>query len=269
MGGEQHPGGRGSRFRRCTATARYRLTMGTSADRATGTGGAWTPLKRAATDYARTASAGSGGTRVTAERVLGRHVAVLGGAGAAAASARAGTSGLARLGGVLAGIGNAGLGPTLDQYGLGHLVGTDRFDVLDGLITLIAGDAADVESQAARDAACDVLDELYADAVTWAELETAGITPEMLQTLLTMFLARYVYNRLPVLAERLARLTDPAAARDADRQIVEMIQDLVILRMPDQPLTFGWSGPEGRRFADETIHDVYDILGKLGQDGNT
>jgi len=268
MGGKQHPGGRSRRFRSSPATARHRLTMGTSADRATGTGGAWTPLKRAATDYARTASAGSGGTRVTAERVLGRHVAVLGGAGAAAASARAGTSGLARLGGVLAGIGNAGLGPTLDQYGLGHLVGTDRFDVLDGLITLIAGDAADIESQAARDAACDVLDELYADAVTWAELETAGITPEMLQTLLTMFLARYVYNRLPVLAERLARLTDPAAARDADQQIVEMIQDLVILRMPDQPLTFDWSGPEGRRFADETIHDVYDILGKLGQDGH-
>jgi hypothetical protein len=90
----------------------------------------------------------------------------------------------------------------------------------------------------------------------------------MLQTLLTMFLARYVYNRLPVLAERLARLTDPAAARNADRQIVEMIQDLVILRMPDRPLTFDWSGPEGRRFADETIHDVYDILGKLGQDGH-
>jgi len=268
MGGERHPGGCSRRFRSIPAAARHQLTMGTSADRATGTGGAWTPLKRAATDYARTAAAGSGGTRVTAERVLGRHVAVLGGASAAAGSARAGTSGLARLGGVLAGIGNAGLGPTLDQYGLGHLVGTDRFDVLDGLITLIAGDAADVESQAARDAACDVLDELYADAVTWAELETAGITPEMLQTLLTMFLARYVYNRLPVLAERLARLTDPAAARDADRQIVEMIQDLVILRMPDQPLTFDWSGPEGHQFADETIHNVYDILGKLGQDGN-
>jgi hypothetical protein len=56
------------------------------------------------------------------------------------------------------------------------------FDVLDGLITLIAGDGADIEAQAARDAACDVLDELYADAVTWEELETAGVTPEMLQT---------------------------------------------------------------------------------------
>lgn len=243
--------------------------MGTSADRATGTGGAWTPLKRAATDYARTASGGSGGSRLTAERVLARHVAVLGGAGAAAGSAGAGTTGLARLGGLLAGIGRAGLAPTLAAFGLQNLVGRDRYDVLDELITLVAGDAADMESQAARDAACDVLDDLYADADTWAELEATGVTPEMLSTLLTMFLARYVYNRLPVLAERLARLTDPAAARDADRQLVQMVSDLVVLRMPDDPFAFDWAGPDGRTFADDAVRDVYDILAKLDQDGPT
>ena len=243
--------------------------MGTSADRTEGSGGAWTPLKHAASNYARTAARGLGGTRINAQRVLSRHVAVLGGAAAAAAGARAGSTGVARLGGLLAGIGDSGLAPTLTQAGLAGLVGQDRFEVLDGLITLIAGDAADVDSQAARDAACDVLDELFGDAETWAQLDSVGVTSRMLEALLTMFLAHYIYNRVPVLAERLARLTDPAAVREADRQIVQMVQDLVALRMPDDPLTFDWSGPAGEQFADDAIRDVYEILQNLPQEGRS
>jgi hypothetical protein len=240
--------------------------MGTSADRASGSGGAWTPLKHAATAYAKAAAGGSGGSRRTAERVLGRHVAVLGGAGAAAGSARSGSTGLSRLGGLLAGVGTSGLGAALTGLGLGHLVGKDRFDVLDELITLVAGDASDVESQAARDAMCDVMDELYADADSWDELEATAVTPESLRTLLTLFLAKYVYNRMPVLAERLARLMDPTAAKEADKQIVGMIHSLVELRMPDDPLAFDWAGPDGRRFADAAIRDVYELLGDLGDE---
>lgn len=238
--------------------------MGTSADRGAGSGGAWTPLKRAATDYARAASGGAGGARVTAERVLGRYVAVLGGAGAAAGSATAGTTGLSRLGSLLAGVGGSGLGPTLDALGLGHLVGRDRFEVLDELITLVGGDASDIESQAARDAACDVLDELYADADTWEELEATGVTGEQLQALLTLFVAKYVYNRLPVLAERLARLMDPTAVREADLQIVGMIHDLVSLRMPEDPLTFDWGGAAGKMFAEDAVREIYELLSELG-----
>lgn len=241
--------------------------MGTSTDRAEGSGGAWTPLKFAASNYARNAAGGLGGTRVNARRVLARHVAVFGGAAAAAAGARAGSRGVARLGGLLAGIGSSGLGPTLTQAGLAGLVGQDRFDVLDGLITLIAGDAADVESQAARDAACDVLDELFGDAETWTQLDGVNVTSGMLETLLTMFLAHYIYNRVPVLAERLARLTDPAAVHEADRQIIQMVQDLVTLRMPSDPLAFDWSGQDGAQFADDAIRDVYEILQSLPQEG--
>jgi len=198
--------------------------------------------------------------------VLGRHVAVLGGAGAAAGGARSGATGLSRLGGLLAGVGSAGLGATLASLALGHLVGRDRFEVLDELITLIAGDAADVESQAARDAMCDVLDELYADADTWEELEATGVSSGSLQTLLSLFLAKYVYNRLPVLAERLARLMDPVAAKEADQQIVRMINDLEELRMPEEPLSFDWGGEAGRAFADDAVRDVYNILASLGDE---
>jgi len=176
---------------------------------------------------------------------------------------------VSRLGGLLAGVGGAGLGATLEGLGLGHLVGKDRFDVLDELITLVAGAAADIESQAARDAACDVLDELYADADTWEELAATGVSAEQLRELLTLFVAKYVYNRLPVLAERLARLMDPAAVKKADQQIVDMIHDLVSLRMPEDPLAFDWGGAAGERFASEAVREVYEFLGELDGEADT
>lgn len=75
-----------------------------------------------------------------------------------------------------------------------------------------------------------------------------------------MFLAHYIYNRLPVLAERLARLMDPVAARNADKQIVEMVRDYVELTLPDDPLSFDWTGDPGQAFADEAVRRIYDIL---------
>jgi len=237
--------------------------MGTSADRTAGSGGAWTPLKFAATAYVRSLDAGAGSRRERAGRVLARHVPVLGGAGGATASARAGRAGLQRLGGLLSGIGESGLAATLEAFGLGALVGRDRFDVLDSLVTLIAGDGDDLDSQAARDAACDVLDEVFAEAEDWEDLTAATVTREGLVALLEAFLTQYVYNRVPVIAERLARITDPAAARRADEEMRQIVATLVALRLPDDPFAVDWSGAQGRRIAGDAIRAVYDTLEAL------
>ncbi|WP_161934854.1 hypothetical protein [Frankia sp. R43] len=53
--------------------------MGTSTDRAAGSGGVWTPLKHATTSYTRGLATGSPNTPAFARRVLARHVPVLGG----------------------------------------------------------------------------------------------------------------------------------------------------------------------------------------------
>lgn len=95
--------------------------MGTSADRTSGSGGAWTPLKYATASYVRGLGTGDSRQRDRALRVLARHVAVLGGAGGAASSAAAGRTGVQRLGGLLAGIAGPGLAPTLEQLGLGSV----------------------------------------------------------------------------------------------------------------------------------------------------
>ncbi|MFI2663490.1 hypothetical protein [Micromonospora carbonacea] len=237
--------------------------MGTSADRTPGSGGAWTPLKYATASYVRGLGSGDVRQRDRALRVLARHVPVLGGAGAAAGSASAGRAGMQRLGGLLAGMGGPGLAPTLEALGLAELVGRDRFDVLDGLVTLLAGDGDDLDSQAARDAACDVLDEVFADADTWQDLAAATVTRDDMQALLEMFLARYIYNRMPVIAERLGRLTDQQAARQADADMRQLITDLVALRLPEDPFTIDWAGSQGRQIADDAIGAVYETLEAL------
>jgi len=242
--------------------------MGTSTDRTAGSGGAWTPLKHATASYVRGLNSGSPSTRAYAERVLARHVPVLGGASAAASGARAGRSGVQRLGAFLAGVGGTGLENTLTSLGLADLVGRNRFDVLDELITFVAGDGDDLDSQAARDAACDVLDQIFGDADTWTELtDTAdlAISRDMLTSLLETFLAQYVYNRVPVIAERLSRMTDPHAMRRADEEMRQIIQVLVSLRLPQDPFTVDWSGPEGRQIAENTVRMTYEAL--QGLDG--
>ncbi|HEU4422823.1 MAG TPA: hypothetical protein VFR67_09860 [Pilimelia sp.] len=152
------------------------------------------------------AESGHGGT-TAARRVLSRHVAVLGGAAGAVAGARAGRAGAQRLGAVLAGSPPTGCAPSSPSRGLGDLVGGDRLAVLDALAGLVTGDGADVDGQATRDAMFDVLAELFPDAASWADLDAVRVDADCVRQLLELFLARYVYNRIPVIAERLARLT--------------------------------------------------------------
>jgi len=234
--------------------------MGTSKDRDGGSGGDWSPYKRATSDYAKGVSR-RGGDPGKVDRVLGRHVAVLGGVGGAASSAAAGRRGLASLAGLLSGIAAEGLGPALENAGLGNLVGQNRFDALDQLVTAISGDGSDLESQAARDALCDVFDELFDDdATTWTDLEATTLDEGGVVELLEMFLAHYIHNRLPVLPERLARLLDHNAVAAAENQLIDTIRGYVNLHMPPDPLAFDWTGPAGAIFSDQAIRTIYTAL---------
>ena len=159
--------------------------MGTSADRSSGSGGAWTPLKHAANSYVRGIGTASSSDR--ARRVLARHVPLLGGVGGATSSAHAGSTGIQRLGELLSGLGSAGLDQALESMGLGSLVGQDRFAILDELVTFIAGDGdVDLGSRAHRDRSgigghvhrCDhdgYFDERLIRATTATERERAGL----------------------------------------------------------------------------------------------
>jgi hypothetical protein len=233
--------------------------MGTSSDYGGGTGGAWTPFKRAATDYAKH------GGRGRAERVLARHVGTLGGATGATRSARTGIAGAANLAGLLAGIARDGLTATLRDAGLADLVGRGRFDIVRALVDLIAGAGSDREGQAARQAALDVIDELFADSQDYDELAEITLDADGVVAALEAFLAAYVYNRLlPQIDERLTRLADAAERKRLDADLRQLIRARVQLGLRDiDPLAVDWSGAEGRRIITNALRAVYRVLEDL------
>jgi hypothetical protein len=156
----------------------------------------------------------------------------------------------------------------LAAIGLAHLVGQDRFTVLDELVSYIAGVGNDLDSGAARDAACDVLDEVFGDADSWDELNEVSVDRDQLGEILERFLALYVYNRVPVVAERLSRLTDPVAMRRADQQMRQIIADLVVIELPADPLSVDWSGQQGTDIAARAVTSAYELLSALEGEGH-
>jgi hypothetical protein len=229
--------------------------MGTSNDYGGGKGGAWTPFKLAATNYARH------GGEERARRVLARHVATLGGVGAAVTSAGAGITAAQRLAGLFSGVGRAGLDATLQTYALGAMVGRDRFEVLEALIDLVAPAGADLEGQAARSAACDVIDEVFGNAESYEELASLQLDADGVRHALELFLTAYVYNRaLPVIEQRLAKL-DPAEAERRDHGLRDFIRAIVRLRLANvDPFSVSWEAAEGRALIEGILSDTYNQL---------
>lgn len=235
--------------------------MGTSSDRPLGKGGAWTSYKTGTSNFVR-----HGGSR-RADTVLARYVAAMGGAAAAAATAAA--AGMGRIQGVAdfgVGLATEGLPATLERLGLGHLVGADRYEVLDGLLATLGGDGATVEDVAILSALCEAFEELYPeDAETFEQLEEIRLDVGGLVEFIERFVARWVYDRmLPTLAEKLATIDDPTLIRQRDAELRERLLLLVQLELEDRDaLAIGWRQEEGEEILTRLVGEIYQDMEDL------
>jgi len=230
--------------------------MGTSASNSGGTGGAWTGYKRNASYFAR-----YGGSE-RAAKALGGYVATMGGAGGAVAAAATGTRTGQSLGQFLVGsTGQSGIAGGLETIGLGRLVGENRYTVLTELLDAFAGSGSDLETQAARSALLDVLDELLPDDPD-APLDSVVLDEAAVVDILYRYLAALVYNRaIAIIDERLTRLQNQSLAQQRDQELRDYIDALIRLRaMSTPPLTVDWQGDQGREFIEGILHAVYGEL---------
>lgn len=236
--------------------------MGTSSDYTGGSGGAWTPYKHATSNFAR-----HGGAK-RADKVLARYVGALGGARGAAASGRAtgvgAAQGIAAFG---AGIASDGLTPTLERLGLGHLVGQDRWEVLDGLVEALAGDGGSLEDQAVETAIIDAFADLYPeDAQTYEQLEEVGLDHDGVVRFIERFVAAWAYARLrPTVAQKFSQLDHPQTAQDRYKELRERMTALVRLEIGDRDaLSISWRDQEGEavltKVVDQLYEDMVDLL---------
>lgn len=230
--------------------------MGTSSSNKGGSGGAWTGFKRSATDFAKY------GGRQRAAKALAGYVAAMGGAAAAAAATAAGSRTGQSLGNFLsASTGPNGLADGLESVGLSHLIGQDRYTVLSELLNAFAGDGGDIETQAARNALLDVLDDLLPQE-EGTELNSVHLDEQAVTESLCRYLDALIYNlAIPIIDERLTRLENPALAQERDRELRDYIDALVRLRIQDaSPLQTDWHGSEGQKFISDILRAVYDQL---------
>jgi len=238
--------------------------MGTSTDYSGGTGGNWTPYKRAASDFARR---GGGDGRV--EKVLARYVAAMGGAAALVASGlQTAVGSTQRVAGFGAGLAVDGLTPTLERIGLGHLVGQDRYEVLNGLLEALAGDGSTLEERAVLAALCEAVEELSPDdAETYEDLEAVTLNADGVAELIERFVARWVYDRmLPTLAEKFAHIDDPELVRRCNDELRERIRLLTKLKLEGREATsIDWNGDEGRAILSGLVADIYEDMEDLGE----
>jgi hypothetical protein len=235
--------------------------MGTSSDYTGGTGGAWTPYKHAASNFAR-----HGGERRVG-KVLSRYVGALGGAAAAGAGGRAtgvsGGQGVAAFG---SGLATGGLTAALESLGLDHLVGTSRFDVLDGLLDALGGEGGTLEDQAVNQALCEAFANLYPDdAETYEELEAVTLDTQGVVELIEYFVAEWAYSRLlPTLAEKFTHIEDPTVAQKRDDELRERMQLLVSLEIGDRSaLSIDWRDEEGRVVLERVVDQLYEDMEDL------
>lgn len=236
--------------------------MGTSTDYSGGTGGNWTPYKHAASNFVR-----RGGAE-RADRVLARYVAAMGGVGAlAGVAARPAVESTQRVAGFGSGLASEGLTPTLERLGLGHLVGQDRYEVLNGLLEALGGDGATLEERAILAALCEAFEELFPDdAESYEELEAVTLDADGVVELIERFIARWVYDRmLPTLAEKFSHIDDPEVVRERNDELRERIRLLAKLELEDRGvLSIDWSGEEGREILDHLVRDIYEDMQDLG-----
>jgi hypothetical protein len=205
---------------------------------------------------------GGGGSDDLARAALGAFVSALGGASRAAAGSAGGVQTAGGFGDFLADVSRDGLETTLEAYGLADLVGGDPIEVMNELAGRIAGAGESPEEAVARDALLDVLQEVFEDADTFADMDAVVIDAETLRELLARYLTQYIFLRvLHELGERITDNASPGEAERLERQLGDQLRALVDLDLSTlDPVDFDWRGAVGRARLQELLADAYRMV---------
>ena len=234
--------------------------MGTSTSFAGPKGPGWKTAKTSATRLAK------GRPGYTPRRVVHDAAsAITSGGGAGGGGGGWSGSGASRtaqrLGGLLGGAVETGLGDSAERFGIANLHDVPASEALMRLLDWVAADAVDLNDQAARKAAEDVLAQLVHED----DLDDVFDTPldaERATELFRRFLVRYIERAILIaLARRLTENATSDRARDLERQIGRVVDSLVEVTVtPSQLVSTDWLGPEGAALVDRLRADALEIL---------
>ena len=228
--------------------------MGTSSSTPGPKSQAWTNAKGAATRLAK------GTSGATPRKVVRRAAQALGGgAGVGGSTWSPGSTRAAqRFAGLLGGAVHDGFIDAARQLDIGDLDGRPIGDAIMDILDWVADEAVDLDDQAARRAAEEVLSDLARDGV---ELDQP-LEPDEGVALFQEFLVQYLIRSIITpLAKRLTENASATQSHKHERDIARVVEALVQLDIsPQQFHTVDWLGREGAEVFERIRQDAIDVL---------
>jgi hypothetical protein len=243
--------------------------VGTSACR-TGstspTGGAWTPAKRRASQFA--AGAGSSAASVvsgyaTALRdsgVVADGTSKFSGSTLGGGRLRAAVKAGQGLGAFLSEVASKGLDGALHERGFDHLIGRTGEEVLAALADHIAGNGGPLNDAIARAATVEVLAEIFdeenPDYDTLRNAWEETLKGDGFREMLLLFLSKSIFEMLLAdMADRFEANGDSASEiLSKEREIEQFILHMIDFELGEiDPFHFDWAGFEGKQLIERNF----------------
>lgn len=169
------------------------------------------------------------------------------------------------LGGFVSAVSRDGLNKTLQDNGLGDLVGKSVTETLFGIVSLCGGTDGDIDSVDARNALSKTLDEVCKDASTPEELE-ALLTEQMqgnkLGALMIRYFGNYLYEQFcRTFFGQLIQKHGDVKANSFLRSIRDVIKSGLANETVNTDLTkVDWFGREGSQMAQTILNNTLSVF---------
>lgn len=238
--------------------------MGTSTGYGLPKTGNWPEAKREVTAW------GSSGASSPSQmgRVMGDYVQAHGGATTVAQQMAAASQAGARFGGLLSGIRGEGLGPTLENRGLGDLIGRPASEVWQGIKEYLTGDGSSLDDELVRGAYDDFQEEVIGQYETYEELDEAltrlTAIDSVGETMERLF-GHVVYKKFRRdFSERLLKAAGNVRQTNRRlRDIKDYIFDTIRAKLHGRDVNqFDWQGQAGLQMAEEIHASVWRVFGE-------
>lgn len=238
--------------------------MGTSTGYSLPKTGNWPEAKREVTAW------GSSGTSSPSqmERVMGDYVQAHGGATSAAQKIATASQAGARFGGLLSGIRGEGLSPTLENRGLGHLIGRPASEVWQGIKVYLVGDGSSLDDELVRCAFDNFQEEMIGQYETFEELDEAFTRLAALDSVgetMERLFGHVVYQKFKRdFSERLLKVVGNVRQTNRClRDIKDYIFDTIRAKLHGRDVTqLDWQGSGGLQMAEEIHASVWRVFGE-------
>jgi hypothetical protein len=272
--------------------------MGTSRGYKMPTGGHWTPLKNDATDFVQGTGSkeitpgdlitdfirASGGLKGLVRGNGGNAPSIVGGPATPSAATRGGGGGgstgggggtsaavgtAQNLGGFLSRVGEVGLERTLQERGLGDVVGKSAADVADVMLDEFAGPASTLDNALARESLAEIRDEILNDAETFEDVEerlNTAMDELGIFGILASFFGHYVFKMFcRNFYEEWVKKVGDSMASNSLAQIKEYIISSVRTKLTGREVaTIDWKANAGTQVAEDVLKETIEVFGVMG-----